>query len=349
VTPPGTSSATVTTAGVAPGSSTLTFTGTSAPGGIVHTATAALTVYTAAPAAPSPTAPANNATNVALRPTYTWAALPQGAEYALEVSLDAAFTPPLLYTALVTGTSHVATADLPSNTRVYWRLRSSNACGTGPDSAVSSFTTVPLPGDCPVDTVSQVSLIEDAESGDGLWTHSGTLDSWGRTTLRAYTGSSSWRANPPTTVSDQRLVSPPIQIPSGLAPVNFVFWDYQSMEDRTGGCYDGALLEISTDNGTTWTQLQNPVLPLNPYDGPLASGNPAAPAPAWCGDPQDWTRNIVSMDAFAGQTVRFRFRVTSDGSVDRPNGGWFVDDMRIQGCNDGSGAAPDPLFKNGFE
>ena len=50
VTPPGTSTATVTTAGVAAGSSTLTFTGTSAPGGIVHTVTAALTVFTARPA-----------------------------------------------------------------------------------------------------------------------------------------------------------------------------------------------------------------------------------------------------------------------------------------------------------
>ena len=105
------------------------------------------------------------------------------------MSLDAAFTPPLLYTALVTGTSHVATTDLPSNIRVYWRLRSSNTCGTGPDSATSTFTTIPLPGDCPTDTTAQVSLIEDTEAGDGLWTHSGTLDNWGRTSLRAHTGS----------------------------------------------------------------------------------------------------------------------------------------------------------------
>jgi hypothetical protein len=248
----------------------------------------------------------------------------------------------------VTGTSHVATSDLPSNTQVYWRLRSSNSCGTGPDSATSTFLTIPLPGDCPIGTTAQNGFTEDVESGDGLWTHSGTLDAWGRTQLRAHTGLFSWRADDPVVVSDQRLVSPPMVVPTDQAPATLIFWHYQLMEDRSGGCYDGALLEISPDNGTTWTQLLDPVL-SEAYDGPIASGNPAVGLRAWCGDPQDWSRVVVNLDSYAGQTVRFRFRMTSDASVGRTDGGWFIDDLKIQGCDDGGGGPPDALFQNGFE
>jgi len=346
VTPPGTSSATVPTAGVAPGSSTITITGTSAPGGIVHTTNLGLTVFTLIPAAPALVAPADNATNVALRPTFSWTALAQASDYVLEVSANATFTGPLLYTATVTGTSHVPTVDLPSNSRVYWRLRSRNVCGIGPDSPTFSFVLVPLPGDCPVSTTATTGFTDDMETSDGAWAHTGTGDTWVRSNLRAHTGALAWRAADPTTQSDQRLVSPPMAVPAGALPASLIYWSYQLMEDRGGGCYDGGILEVSNDNGVTWTQMLNPVLLTDPYDGPLGGSNPAVPAPAWCGDPQDWTRTVVSLDAFAGQTVKFRFRMTSDTSVGRTDGGWFIDDLKIQSC---SGTPPDDLFKNGFE
>ena len=47
----------------------------------------------------------------------------------------------ITYTAPVAGTSHVPTVDLPVNTHLYWRVRASNACGTGADSAVFNFST----------------------------------------------------------------------------------------------------------------------------------------------------------------------------------------------------------------
>ena len=47
------------------------------------------------------------------------------------------------------------------------------------------------------------------------------------------------------------------------------------MEDRTGGCYDGGLVEISTNGGATWTHLPDRPLLTDPYDGPV-TGLPAA-------------------------------------------------------------------------
>ena len=52
---------------------------------------------------------------------------------------------------------------------------------------------------------------------------------------------------------------------------------------------------------------------------------------------------VAELDAWAGQTVQFRFRLGTDVAVSRP--GWDIDDVRIQSC------VPDepPLFADGFE
>jgi len=47
-----------------------------------------------------------------------------------------------------------------------------------------------------------------------------------------------------------------------------------------------------------------------------------------------------------GQTVQFRFRLSTDSSVGRTPQGWYVDDIRVQSCQSGPA---DLLFKNGFE
>ena len=69
--------------------------------------------------------------------------------------------------------------------------------------------------------------------------------------------------------------------------------------------------------------------------------NPIGGDNAWCGDPQDWLQSVVDIDAWAGQTVRFRFRLATDSSVDHP--GWWIDDVSVQSCADPN------LFADGFE
>jgi lysyl endopeptidase len=204
---------------------------------------------------------------------------------------------------------------------------------------------VALPGDCGLGTEPRVEFTDDFESGVGLWTHSGTQDTWTLSGSMVHGGSFAWYAQDPDSVSDQRLVSPPVDLPSSGSGLTLQYWNHQEMESSYDGCYDGGILEISTDGGATWTQLPTTVMQTDPYDGTVSSSysNPLAGLQAWCGDPQDWLRSVADINAYAGHTVNFRFRLGSDSSVNRD--GWHIDDLKVQSC-----VVPDPpFFADDFE
>ncbi|MBP1621971.1 MAG: hypothetical protein H6Q02_2738, partial [Acidobacteria bacterium] len=311
VTPPGNSTMTVTTAGVSTGSSTITVTGTSSPSGIVRSDAVTLSVFATGAAAPALTAPANGATNVPVRPTFTWTAAAGAADYLLEVDDSPGFASPV-YTATLTATSHTPGTDLPSNTPLYWRVTANNPCASAV-SSVFSFVTEALPGDCGLGTAADIAYEYGFEAGANGWTSSGTGNTWAQSSARVHSGSFSWKANGSGSVSDQRLVSP--LEPNGAA-----------------ACYDGGILEISTDGGASWAQVTAVDLLTDPYDGPVSNccSNPLQNLQAWCGDPQDWLNSVVELDAWAGQTVNFRFRLGTDSSVARE--GWYLDDVKVQSC-----------------
>lgn len=132
---------TVTTgAAVTPGTYTLTVTAAS---GTLTPQTQTLTLVVAAPltVAPALSLPANNATGVVPGPTFTWASVPGATSYTLEVSTSAAFTTLLFSVPNLTGLSTPATQALPAGT-YFWRVRATNSCGDGPNSAPFSFQTV---------------------------------------------------------------------------------------------------------------------------------------------------------------------------------------------------------------
>ena len=340
VTPPGASTMTVTTAGVATGGSTITVTGTASPSGLVRTDSATLAVFASGTAAPALTAPTNGATNVPVRPTFTWNAAAGAADYLLEVDDTANFSSPV-YSAAIAATSHTPGSDLPSNTHLYWRVTANNPCASA-ISAVFALTTVPPPGDCGLGALANAVYEYGFESGASGWTSSGTGNTWAQSNARVHSGSFSWRGQDVATLSDQRLVSPAVVLPTGQLPLTLQFWNHQTFEPNGGGCWDGGLLEISIDGGTTFTQITSGLL-TDPYDGPLGTGNPAAGLSAWCGDPQDWLESVVDLAPWAGQTVRFRFRATTDGSVGRAPDGWYLDDVKVQSCVDSA------LFLGDFE
>jgi Immune inhibitor A-like, MAM domain len=147
----------------------------------------------------------------------------------------------------------------------------------------------------------------------------------------------------PSTVSDQRLASPAILVPNDPS-ATLRFWNHQTLEHRAGGgCYDGAIVETSTDGGATFTQITTGLL-SDPYDGVVDSccENPISGQQAWCGDPQDWLESIVSLAPYAGQTVQLRFRLASDVGTSKE--GWYVDDVVVQNC-----VLAAPILDDGFE
>ena len=121
-----------------------------------------------------------------------------------------------------------------------------------------------------------------------------------------------------------------IALPNGQSPLTLKFWNYQSFESRSGGCYDGGILEITTNAGSTWAQITSGLL-TDPYNGPFGGGNPLGTVNAWCGDPQNWLNSVIDINTYAGKTVQFRFRVGSDTGVGRADG-WNLDDVVVKSC-----------------
>lgn len=350
---PGSSDVSIDTAGVAPGTHTVLLTGTS--GSLVRSLSRTLFIADDQAGASTLSSPANGATGVALNSSFSWEAGSQTFDYEVQIARDAEFTDIVAQTS-TRDLSWTPSQALPSNSQLYWRVISRNACstpptdifangfeGTAPDfrgttgtvSATGSFTTEALPGDCPIGTTTSVIYSEDMETGAGPlptnWTSSagsGT-NSWAINTFAPQSGARGLQALTPTSASDQRIETPAIAVPASGGTSSLVFWQQHDMEPRSGGgCWDGGFLEASVGGGA-FAAINSGI--ANPgYDGALGSGNPATPQAAWCGT-RAYIRTAVDLTPFAGQSVRFRFRATSDGSVNRPNG-WMVDNVTVQQC-----------------
>jgi bacillopeptidase F (M6 metalloprotease family)/subtilisin family serine protease len=154
-----------------------------------------------------------------------------------------------------------------------------------------------------------VIFFDDMEAGDNGWTHGGTQDQWQRGTptsgpMAAFSGVNLWATNLAGTYNNSAnawLMSPAIALPADTSlTLRFAHW----YELETN--WDKGYVEIST-NGTTWTQVGN-----------LFTGTGTA-----------WSQPSYDLSAYAGQTIRLRFRMTSDGSVNKL--GWYIDDFKIVG------------------
>ena len=314
--------------------------------GITRIRHAQLQLATTVPASPTPILPPDNAGNVARQPLLHWTALAAVEEYQVVIARDAAFSD-VVYSATTTATTHTVAIELDYATRYYWRVHARNPCGEGLPGPAHAFTTTPVPGECPVGATPSVIRHSDFETGADGWTHSGDHDTWALSNARAHGPGHSMLAKDVAYDSDQRLVSPAIALPLDSAPLSLQFWNHQSIEDRLGGCYDGAFLEISSDAGASWNQVPPSQLLIGAYRGPISGSfnNPARGKQAWCGDPQDWSRYVVDLDTHAGETVQLRFRLATDASTGRVPDGFYVDDVSVQGC----AAAPDSIFGDGFD
>ena len=171
-----------------------------------------------------------------------------------------------------------------------------------------------------------VLIFDDLEGNLDAWSFShdpsfADID-WFVTDYWTYSGLTSWFAYNTDLPSDQYLI---LSVPGTMSPgMELSFWHYYDTE--TG--YDGGVIEISTDNGATWSDL-NPHILENGYPYQLVGGtsNPLAGRPAFSGYSFDWIQTRVDLDPFAGQTVQIRFRFGTDDSVGYI--GWHIDDILI--------------------
>ncbi len=132
------------------------------------------------------------------------------------------------------------------------------------------------------------------------------------------------------------LETAPLWLPAG-SQVRFYHW----IQAETSGlypeyCYDGGMIEISTDGGETWTQLT----PEGGYPYKIRPGAIEGPWPAetevWSGE-HDWEEVVVDVSSYSG-CVRLRWAFGSDGAVVKE--GWYLDDIVVE--RSGAAATWDP-------
>ena len=147
-----------------------------------------------------------------------------------------------------------------------------------------------------------------------------------------------------------------LAIPVGATELKF--WSWYQLEDG----FDWAFALVSTDGGTTWTDLATTAAngsgttPLDPIGTPVWSagtsrtrtGSPEAlGAPAFTSPGNLLTPTYVeqtaNIAAYAGRTILLRFAYTSDPETNYE--GFYVDDVRVVGAG-GTTAFSDDMETN---
>jgi hypothetical protein len=168
---------------------------------------------------------------------------------------------------------------------------------------------------------------EGFETATDVWTYSGSSGSgvgWERvavspTDRRLF-------AHDPGVTSDASAMTPPLVI-GGLGPFRLHF-DHAFSTEAT---YDGGVIEISTDGGASWADIGG-MITTGGYTGTIVPGSALAGRPAWTGTSPGYPAlTSVTVDlglAYAGQTVRVRFRSATDGGVGGP--GWSIASLVLE-------------------
>jgi Zn-dependent metalloprotease/ABC-type amino acid transport substrate-binding protein len=96
--------------------------------------------------------------------------------------------------------------------------------------------------------------------------------------------------------------------------------------------WDGGWIEYSTDGGVTWNDAGAFIDDGQTYNGTLASNNPNPLQPAFGSESHGYVSTRLDLSSLAGQSVRFRWRSSTDQYVSGPLG-WVVDDVSVYTCS----------------
>ncbi len=172
-----------------------------------------------------------------------------------------------------------------------------------------------------------VQLIDETvptASISGFWTTSSTTTTnWTTSTAQSTSAPNSLFTANLVSVSDQKIeTTNSIQLPAN--PPLLSFQGFINSE----ASWDGGVVEISNNNGASWTDLGSAMI-SGRYTGNLSSsGNPLTGRAAFHGNSGGFVKTIINLNAYAGQSVKIRFRFGSDASV--AGTGWYIDDVQMK-------------------
>ncbi len=144
---------------------------------------------------------------------------------------------------------------------------------------------------------------------------------WSPDTNMGYSGTSSWFAPNLTTATNFTLSTDPFT--AGAFSI-FSFYHYY----KTEALYDGGVIEIF--NGTTWIDA-GPYIVENNYPTAMDASTILSGRRAYSGNSGAFIRTTLNLSSFSGQSIRVRFRMTSDDGIAFT--GWHVDNiLSLNGC-----------------
>ncbi|MFQ5885235.1 MAG: hypothetical protein ACE5IO_09070, partial [Thermoplasmata archaeon] len=185
---------------------------------------------------------------------------------------------------------------------------------------------------------------DDMEIGPGTWSNysngMGTEWQWGTPQNvgpnSTHSGSNAWGTNIDSNYTQESLAhleSPHFDLALSTN-TRLGFWYYMVTNNFSSHKWDGGIIDVSKDGGSSWIQIDDAAVP-NPdpyYDTTLsdARGNPLGGKKAYCYDRLNWTEISVDLSEYDGSSsLKFRFTFGSDIIADFP--GWYIDDVVLSG------------------
>jgi large repetitive protein len=192
------------------------------------------------------------------------------------------------------------------------------------------------------DDVAGQSFTDDAESATPVWSQQllgnpigqSLAPGWFRNEISAT--DHNFKAADLNGITDISLVSPLFNV--GTSNLVLSFQHRYNFEFSGVTLFDGGVVEITSDNGNTWTDVTalGAIVTGQAYTGALAAGggNPLGTRRAFGaispGNPNYVTSTFNLGTQFAGKVVGFRFRIGSD--VNGRADGWEIDNISLQGA-----------------
>ena len=184
-------------------------------------------------------------------------------------------------------------------------------------------------------SIGQVTILyEDFESGTGVFTSTGS-STWQANMSLKYAGTQSLHLAYGNSEVN-RLTNTFNMDLSNYTTVQLEFWHIAKIEIG-----DTAIVELTNDNGQTWTTLDNSQYTGAGYllwndqffDGSYATwdpGNFSTPTNSW------WKRETYDLSSFTGplyKQVKIRLTLRSDASLNKY--GWLMDELKVIGLTTG--------------
>lgn len=160
-------------------------------------------------------------------------------------------------------------------------------------------------------------FLDNAESGITNWTRGGNQLQWDTSFCDSWSGSKSFAdsryGNTKNSTTNQFTTTNPISLTNTVNP-RLEFFAKWALERTTTSVFDYARIQISTDNGSTWTSL--------PGKYTVTGGG----QPSYSGI-QTWVKESINLNAYKNLNVKFRFTMYTDSG--EPGDGFYYDDFKV--------------------